>query len=117
MIDPKKWFDFKVSLSSCHVQCASVNWKIPADLPYFEGHFPGNPIFPAVATLDGTLELVRRVTEQPQFEYTKITSAKFTGVMTPEQEVIIEIHKSHTEWKAEWKNSATGVLLASIAFF
>ena len=32
----------------------SVRLRVPADCPYFEGHFPGEPILPAI----GQLELI-----------------------------------------------------------
>ena len=35
---------------------------VPEDCPFFEGHFPGRPVLPAIGQLAMLTELVRRVT-------------------------------------------------------
>ncbi|OUR99678.1 hypothetical protein A9Q84_01245 [Halobacteriovorax marinus] len=67
-----------------------LTWDIPKDLPYFDGHFPGNPVLPAVAIID----LVQRVfsTLFPE-ENTKIKSiktAKFTELIRPSDQLLLE---------------------------
>lgn len=83
-------------------------WVVPADLPYFEGHFPGRPTLPAVAMIDFTLELVRRRPGFERAELGRLKAAKFTAVIVPGSEVEVTVTRDHsasvqTSWKAEWR--------------
>lgn len=89
-------------------------WKIPSDLPYFEGHFPGNPIFPAVAIVDATVYSLRFMGET-NVTISHISAAKFLSPIQPGQSVRIEFKKlGEKDWQAEWKDEASQKLLASL---
>ncbi len=48
--------DLTRAFSGMNVEDATrVTWTLPRSLPYFDGHFPGNPIFPAVGIVDASL--------------------------------------------------------------
>ncbi len=77
-------------------------WTVPANLPYFEGHFPGNPILPAVAIIDFSLCLISKILKQEML-LKGISKAKFTEVVKPNQIMIIEakLEKSGA-WNINW---------------
>lgn len=84
----------------------ATSWTIPSDLPYFNGHFPGEPIFPAVGIVDASLELVRRHTKTEALRLTGVTNAKFTHPLKPQDPVTIDIAEvgAH-EWQLTWKHA------------
>jgi 3-hydroxymyristoyl/3-hydroxydecanoyl-(acyl carrier protein) dehydratase len=96
-----------------------IQWSVPADLPYFAGHFPGNPTLPAVAMIDLSLELVRQWPGFERAELSILKSAKFSAVVTPgaEVEVLLTrevIPSGIEEWRAEW--TLAGAAAASFRF-
>ncbi len=58
------------------------NILIPKDHPCFEGHFPGHPIFPAVAQLDLVLEHLQTIMER-NLTISEIKRAKFPAPILP----------------------------------
>jgi 3-hydroxymyristoyl/3-hydroxydecanoyl-(acyl carrier protein) dehydratase len=58
------------------------NILIPKDHPCFEGHFPGHPIFPAVAQLDLVLDHVQTIMER-NLTISEIKKAKFPAPILP----------------------------------
>ncbi len=92
-----------------------VVWKIPADLPYLNGHFPQSPIFPAVGIVDASTVLLQKVLQQSDLRVKAIVSAKFLSPIIPDQVVRIEWHKvSETEWQVEWKEESSARKLATL---
>lgn len=90
-------------------------WKIPASLPYFNGHFPGNPIFPAVGIVDASLHFMRHY--QPDLYVSHFPVAKFLSPIQPGQTVRIELSPvNEREWQAEWKDNESQKLLATLRF-
>jgi 3-hydroxyacyl-[acyl-carrier-protein] dehydratase len=88
-------------------------WNVPKDLPYFDGHFPGMPILPAVACIDASLEAIRlemALEDAPFFR--SIKTAKFTGVVNPGDEMKLQVSHEQNTWKVLW--SKLGVQTAEI---
>ncbi len=81
----------------------TASWTVPSDLPYFEGHFPGNPVLPAVAILDATVECLRRALADKNLNLSAVVSAKFLEIIQPNSKVRIEL-KLHEcgDWMAGW---------------
>jgi 3-hydroxymyristoyl/3-hydroxydecanoyl-(acyl carrier protein) dehydratase len=92
MIEPKKSFQFS----------KAFQWEVPADLSYFDGHFPGNPVLPGIAIIDASLEAIRleRGMEEPPY-VRKVDSAKFTQVIQPGHIVDLEIVENVVTWKRD----------------
>lgn len=85
----------------------STEWTVPSDLPYFEGHFPGNPVFPAVGIVDACLSLLRLRQSDPGLQLTGIVSAKFSAPIRPEQKVTIEVSQTGDQvWQFIWSAAA-----------
>ena len=61
----------------------SISWKVPENLPYFEGHFPDNPVLPAIALID-YISASFSFTHNASFNnFTNIKSAKFSNIVRP----------------------------------
>jgi 3-hydroxymyristoyl/3-hydroxydecanoyl-(acyl carrier protein) dehydratase len=94
-----------------------TTWTVPADLPYFNGHFPDAPIFPAVGILDATLLFLGAIIQKPREEIVRLHSAKFLNPIGPEHTVRIEVKPlGEADWLVEWKDQASEKLLATFRF-
>jgi 3-hydroxymyristoyl/3-hydroxydecanoyl-(acyl carrier protein) dehydratase len=119
MINPKDVLDEGFRFSDTPSDGAGAMrgvWSVPADLPYFAGHFPGQPTLPAVAILDLTLELIRRWPGFEKAELGGVESAKFSAVVEPGADVAVSLTRSGSEWRAEWKldGACGGVAAANL---
>lgn len=65
-----------------------VNFRIPESYPYFEGHFPDNPIVPGVVQVGWSLAAVRDLAEA---ENVAITRYRFLEPILPGQSVSLKI--------------------------
>src|SRR4051812_8493397 len=82
----------------------SREWKVPADLPYFRGHFPDNPIFPAVGIVDASICVLASVLGEPDLVLPAVLSAKFTHPIVPGDLVRISCKRlGGREWNVEWR--------------
>lgn len=86
-----------------------MTYDVPETLPCFEGHFPGNPILPAVMILDECARILGgRATR-------RLRSAKFVGAVLPGMRVEIAIRqKSESDWDVEWSHE--GKKLVEVSF-
>jgi 3-hydroxymyristoyl/3-hydroxydecanoyl-(acyl carrier protein) dehydratase len=104
MINPQDEFDFCIEKLNCHVECFRTQWKIPSQLPYFAGHFPEQPILPAVAMIDASMEVVRRGLGLTKIKWVELKSSKFMRPLSPGDSIQIQAHSTSLEdWKIEWK--------------
>ena len=71
-------------LSSEIVSPEGLTWHfvVPAELPFFEGHFPGHPILPGVVALGWLLAAAERFTGQT-LEAGELLNVKFQVVILP----------------------------------
>ncbi len=85
MIDIKQIFTFSdVTASNAGFK---VSWFISKELPYFKGHFPNNPILPAIALLDFIKAFFAFNNPAHQPELKHIKSAKFCEAIKPNDEI------------------------------
>ena len=63
---------------------------IPAEHPCFKGHFPGHPIFPAVAQIDLVLDQLQRFWNHP-LTVLDVRKAKFPAPILPDTIVHISV--------------------------
>lgn len=90
-------------------------WKVPGNLPYFDGHFPGMPIFPAVGIVDASVHFLKAVLARPDLYVPHFPVAKFMSPIAPEQTVWIVLSPlSEKEWLVEWKDESSSKLLATL---
>ncbi len=120
LIDPKAEFKFAPVADNCaapttHTRCFRTGWLVKAEVPYFNGHFPGLPVLPAVAIIDATLELIGQALGGATPTLSGVKSAKFMHPITPGLALNINIHEiSNTEWLAEWRNPALATTQANV---
>ncbi len=67
---------------------ASVAFRIDGAFPYFEGHFPGNPIVPAVTQVGWIVSAIEGWRGAPLEGY-RLSRFKFVSPLRPE--VLVEI--------------------------
>ena len=89
----------------------SVEFSIPKSSDYFDGHFPGFPILPAVAQIDIVMHFASRYLETST-GLSEIKRIKFTSPIMPGVPVVLEIHKRGNTVSFKI-NSPCGVILYS----
>ncbi len=86
-----------------------VSLTIPETLPYFDGHFPGNPVLPGVAMMDLSLEALRVHAEENR-SLVGVRSAKYLALIQPQDTVQIACTKnSDSEWQVVWNKEGKKV--------
>lgn len=117
MLDPKLLFLIAPAQIRERGDEIIVEWQIPETFPYFEGHFPGNPVFPAVAVIDGTCEFLVQA-QRCDGIVTKIKKAKFSGVLGPREKVSVHLSPGGEKtWEARWevsKNDGSTAVMAEL---
>ena len=120
MINPETLFQLQILPELSQGECHVFTWAVPEDLPYFDGHFPGNPVLPAIAVLDGTLEALKLLTGDKTISFEKIRTGKFLNIITPGTVLRIRLTRIQgkgqcpNEWEAEWKSPTTQKIFAHL---
>jgi 3-hydroxymyristoyl/3-hydroxydecanoyl-(acyl carrier protein) dehydratase len=71
----------------------SVRLELSADLPPFDGHFPGTPILPAVAQIDWALRIARDSFALPA-HFRGLRALKFLHIVQPPTALTLELTRS-----------------------
>ncbi|MEM7646808.1 MAG: hypothetical protein AAF203_07865 [Pseudomonadota bacterium] len=73
-------------------------------LPSFEGHFPGNPILPAVSIIDISLYLLAQEYKEVSHTNIQLKRSKFMAMVRPNQEVELsaESDDEGKNWRVTW---------------
>ena len=83
------------------------NWEVPEKITYFEGHFPNNPVLPAFAILDISMEIIRRIARNSSLEIKSIKTGKFYEVIKPKHKIRIQVKNiGSSEWILTWLDRA-----------
>lgn len=82
---------------------ALVHFSVPRSLPWFEGHFPDQPVLPAVITAEISDALIETVfAVSPQL----VSNAKFKGPIFPDMALTVSLFKqSDDSIIAIWRKS------------
>ncbi len=89
--------------------------EIPADLLYFQGHFPGSPILPGVVQTDWSLTLGRRYFDLPP-RFLGLQALKFQRVITPGMRVLLELQHDAAKSQLSFRLHSEGGQHASGRF-
>jgi 3-hydroxymyristoyl/3-hydroxydecanoyl-(acyl carrier protein) dehydratase len=92
-------------------------WRAGQDDPYFQGHFPGQPILPAVATVHHTFQFLKKELASPHLHLIEVKSAKFASPIPPNTQVKTQGSQTKpNEWQLELSEEGTDRELASLHF-
>ncbi|RKH05723.1 AMP-binding protein [Corallococcus carmarthensis] len=82
--------------------------EVPANSPYFDGHFPGSPILPGVVQLEWSLLLGREHFALPP-DFLRLETLKFQQVISPGTQLTLELTWAKESGKLGFKlTSAKG---------
>ena len=86
----------------------------PHDFQAFDGHFPGQPVLPAVIQLVLVRILVADLLQVP-LETVKTGRIKFKGMITPDEKIQIQVTVEEIDqcWKADFKLRKLEAIVAS----
>lgn len=75
---------------------------MPADHPCLIGHFPGNPIVPAVLLLQNVLDAVQ-AWRGPQWRMQRLLAAKFLSPLRPEEsfDILLQMTDTRVAFRCE----------------
>ncbi len=98
---PFLWVDEIISLEN---EVVITRKTFPADLPFFEGHYPGNPLVPGVILCEaifqtGAILMANRLQEADTTGtpvLTRIENAKFKQMVRPGDTVEIQVQLKET---------------------
>ena len=85
---------------------------VPEDCPFFEGHFPGRPILPAIGQLAILTELVRLATGYAK-SLTGIDGLKLTGQVLPGDRLEVRLEVSRADGTARFSIVRDGAPVSS----
>ncbi len=90
-------------------------WLASEKLPFFDGHFPGRPVLPAVATIDLCVGFLKEQLNRPKLRVVAVRSAKFGSPILPGTwvETTCTCHKEG-EWRCLLKEKDSSRLLADL---
>lgn len=93
----------------------SASFIVSEDLPSFKGHFPGDPILPAVSIIDICLHLLAQANPQISHTNIEVKKSKFMDMVRPGQEIIIsaESPDGHS-WTMQWRTKNDQTRLAQV---
>lgn len=93
----------------------SASFVVNEKLPSFEGHFPGDPILPAVSIIDISLHLLSQVVPNISHNNIEVKRSKFMAMVRPTQEVDIEAEtEDGKNWRFTWKLKESQSKLAQV---
>jgi 3-hydroxymyristoyl/3-hydroxydecanoyl-(acyl carrier protein) dehydratase len=120
MIDARQTFKLRTPIAKRAEGEFLLTWQVPASAPYLDGHFPKNPVLPAVGIIDGSLEFVKQALSEDTLELEKVISGKFSAPITPGMHVEVVLRGlGKNQWLATWlakENSEPPKALAEIQF-
>ena len=85
---------------------------VPADHPALAGHFPGQPVVPAVVLLD---EVLAEIRTRADFVLRSIPAAKFLQHVLPGERVVLHLQFTTLE-AAQMRASFQGLRAAALVF-
>lgn len=92
-------------------------WNARQDDPFFNGHFPGRPILPAVATIQHAFHFLKDQLHTPGLKLVEVKSAKFASPIVPNMSVKMKAAQLNPkEWEMELIESDSEKEIAQLHF-
>lgn len=70
--------------------------RVPADSPWFDGHFPGEPVLPGIAQLAMVHDLLCRACDQ-QLPVARVSRVRFRQMIRPEQQLTLAVQRDEAD--------------------
>lgn len=89
------------------------------DLPFFDGHFPQNPVLPGILIIELSCDFLRRIEPDLMTQrLTTILNAKFSKAVTAGMRVTLEAEKVADGWTVSWseEENKSEIAVLSLAF-
>jgi 3-hydroxymyristoyl/3-hydroxydecanoyl-(acyl carrier protein) dehydratase len=93
--------NYQILAQNTEDQSRSIRFHVSENIPYFIGHFPNNPVLPAVAIIDISHYFINLFF--PNLQYKDISYLKVKSKIPPEISVIVQIFKkADTTYEVLW---------------
>ncbi len=93
----------------------AAHFVVSEQLPSFQGHFPGDPILPAVSIIDISLHLLSQITDDVSHSNIQVKRSKFMSMVRPNQKIeLLGESEDGKNWKVSWKLSENQSKLAQV---
>ena len=66
----------------------SADIRVPSDSPWFDGHFPGEPILPGVAQIGMVFDTIKKAHNQ-EFMVSSVRRVRFKRIIRPDDQLKI----------------------------
>ncbi|MCB0378171.1 MAG: hypothetical protein KDD33_06740 [Bdellovibrionales bacterium] len=109
----KTWVEFK----DLQTQEDSIiaQFRVNKEMPFFQGHFPNNPVLPAVTMVDISVFLLQQKWQPISWEKLIVKKSKFMSLIRPDQVVKIQaIALDGQSWQVQWMSPDSNDKLAVI---
>ncbi len=87
--------DFEVREAAVGPTVSTFAVHVPVGLCYFEGHFEGDPVLPAVAQLNSLVLALVRESWPALPPLRRATKLKFHRAITPGNDLTVRLERSH----------------------
>ena len=92
---------------------------IPENLPFFDGHFPGNPVLPGILVIELSCTFLKKIDPGLATQrLTTVLNAKFSKAVTAGMKVVLQAEKRSDNWTVSWREEGKEAEIAvlSLAF-
>lgn len=103
MVDPEQWITSLVVADDA----ATVELRLEDDMPWFEGHFPGEPILPGIAQVHLAVLIASRIWDW-QTAGANLSRIKFQHVLRPRDVVTLTLRRDPAEGHLTFQYSLPG---------
>ena len=83
------WYEWSVDNQGADGEC-KAHIRVPADSPWFDGHFPEAPVLPGIAQLGMVHDLLCRMLNQ-RLPVTQVSRVRFKQMIRPDQALILTV--------------------------
>ena len=104
--DYNKWVEVYILEESS--QALKAQLCVDQAYPAFQGHFPRNPVLPAVSIVNLSLRLIEN--KEPHHSYSdfKLEKTRFKSMIRPSEKMIIEVQNTSAQnWMIQWRRAQT----------
>ena len=95
----------------------TADTTVAQDLPYFQGHFPDQPMLPGAVILEISLAFVRFAMDDPRLTVRTARQGKFSAPILPgaTYRILAERHPSGGCW-VEWREGQADDVIVEVLF-